>query len=351
MSNSQQFSDSFLSEKRLKGDPAAEIFIRHCFSNADSRLFFYTWLKQLDQNSGLNQLPADYRQISFIQNCMVLPAWADEKLMRKGSSFFIRHAEKVMQLLGLLSLPYCYAAADGAMVLYLSQKLTNDAGKRLSDTADFIWNVMAPDAFHEDGKGFANILKIRLTHALARYYTLESGQWNNDLGFPVNQEDMAGTNLSFSLIVVRGLRKLGLSISYEDQLSFLHLWNVIGFLLGLDEDLIPQSGKSANVLESAIRERHFKPSLQGRELTKALTTYFNSVTPEKVSAKDTLQLMRYLLEDKVSDILDLPPSSDVLYLPYFLKIISNLPDFSFGTSAKTLYQQKYQSFKKQSSTS
>lgn len=347
MNISQQYSDQFLSEKRLNGDVSADSFIHRCFSHPESKLSLYTWLNQLNQNADLDQIPPEYQQESFNKNCRVLPAWADEKLMERGSAFFIKHAEKVMQLLGLLSLPYCYAAADGAMVLYLSQRLTNDAGKRLSDTADFIWNVMAPNAFTAQGKGFSSILKIRLTHAVARFYTLKSGKWNNSLGLPVNQEDMAGTNLSFSLIVIRGLRKLGKSISYEDQQSFMHLWNVIGFLLGLDEDLIPQNGKSANALELAIRERHFKPSEQGRELTKVLIAYFNSVTPENVSAKDTLQLMRYLLGNDIADILDIPSLSSPLYLPYVLKIISNLPDFNSNTSLNTLYQQKkYDSFKK-----
>jgi hypothetical protein len=343
------YTDHFLSSKRLKGDIAADEFIAKNFVESDSKLALYKWLKQLDDNSALDRIPDLYRKETFINSACNLPLWADRKLMEKGSAFFIKYAEQVMQLLGLLSLPYCYAAADGAMVLYLSQRLTDDAGKRLLDTAGFIWDVMDPDTFKREGKGFASILKIRLTHAIARYYTLKSGKWKSEFGVPVNQEDMAGTNLSFSLMVVRGLRKLGVSVSYDDQQSFLHLWNVIGSLLGLDEDLIPPDGKAANALELAIRQRHFKPSEQGRELTKTLAVYFNSVTPENVSANDTLQFMRYLLGDEVADILDLPPASKPLYLPLVLKISSNLPDFNSGGSLKVRYQEKLKSFKKQRS--
>ena len=342
-----RYSNDFLSSKRSKGDQAADEFIGKHFVDSDSKLALYTWLAQLNCNSDLDHIPELYRNEAFISSASNLPYWADGKLMEKGSAFFIKHAEQVMQLLGLLSLPYCYAAADGAMVLYLSQRLTNDAGKRLSDTAAFIWDVMDPYAFRKDGKGFASILKIRLTHAVARHYTLKSGKWNSDSGVPVNQEDMAGTNLSFSLLVIRGLRKLGMSVSYTDQQSFLHLWNVIGFLLGLDEDLLPPDGKGANALELAIRQRHFKPSEQGRELTKALAVYVNSVTPDNISSKDALQLMRYLLGDEVADILDLPPASKPLYLPLILKITSKLPDFNSGRTLRLQYQEKYQNFKKQ----
>ena len=118
-----------------------------------------------------------------------------------------------MNLLGLLSLPYCYAAADGARVLDLSERIKNKPEHRLNETADFVWDVMAPNAFKPDGKGFTSILKVRLLHAAIRFYTGKSSKWNAaDWGLPVNQEDMAGTNLSFSLLVVRGLRKFGLAV-------------------------------------------------------------------------------------------------------------------------------------------
>lgn len=268
----QQYTDAFLSSKRIKGDAEVDLFINNTFSNPIAKETLFQWLGQVQLNSTLTTLSGNYKKELFMHNALTLPVWADNKLMKKGSEFFVHHAEQIMQLLGLLSLPYCYAAADGAMVLYLTERLKNNAGKRLTDTAEFIWDVMAPNAFEKEGKGFASCLKIRLTHAAARYYTLKSDKWDNTLGFPINQEDMAGTNLSFSLIVIRGLRKFGHSFSYEEQHSFLHLWNIIGYLLGLEDDLITQDGKSAHALELAIRKMHFKSSQQGSELTRVLVS-------------------------------------------------------------------------------
>ena len=188
--------------------------------------------------------------------------------------FFAKHAQVIMNMLGLLSLPYCYAGANGSMVLYLSDRMRGDVGKRLIETGEFVWDVMAPNAFYENGKGFAAILKVRLMHAAVRYYTLQNNKWNDSYGYPVNQEDMAGTNLSFSLIVIRGLRKFGFNISYDEQQSFMHLWNVIGALLGLDNDLLPADGKQAFELEETIRLRQFTPSVQGHELTSSLNQLF-----------------------------------------------------------------------------
>jgi hypothetical protein len=347
MSAVYNFSNEFLNLKRFQGDSPADDFIQNCFADPLSKAALYNWLKESDQNSAISSLPLAYAEYNFIADSAILPAWADRRLMKTGSAFFVKHAEQIMQLLALLSLPYCYAAADGAMVLYLSRRLQDDSVKRLSDTAEFIWDVMSPSAFDEDGKGFTSCLKIRLTHAAARYYTLKSGRWDDQLGVPVNQEDMAGTNLAFSLIVIRGLRKLGYTISYNEQHSFMYLWNVIGFLLGLDNELIPQSGKSATILEQAIRLRHFKPSEQGRDLTRSLISYIDGVTDKSVSPQQTLALMRYLLGEEVSTLLDIPVVSIPSYLPSVLKLTSNLPDFSSSSSHQLNYQQKYLAYKKQ----
>lgn len=38
----------------------------------------------------------------------------DEKLSTIGSTFYMEHASAIMLCLGMLSLPYCYAAAEGS---------------------------------------------------------------------------------------------------------------------------------------------------------------------------------------------------------------------------------------------
>jgi hypothetical protein len=320
-----QLNDELLASKRLKGDDVADEFVTRYLSSSDSKSVFYNWLSQVNSNRDFENFPDIFKGEKIVAEAQTLPPWADKRLMLRGSEFFVKHAEQVMQLLGLLSLPYCYAAADGAMVLYLSQRLKDDAHKRLLDTADFIWDVMAPNAFEEEGNGFSAILKIRLTHAIARFYTLNSGKWDSNLGFPVNQEDMAGTNLAFSLIVIRGMR----------------------YMLGIDADLITPDGKSANLLEHAIRKRHFKTSEQGRALTKSLLNYFNQVTPANVSQQETIQLMRYLLGDEVAEILGIPDLKLPALAPAVLSLVSKFPKLHSTENIKILYQQKRNEFKKQ----
>jgi hypothetical protein len=338
------YSSEFLTSMRQQGDLPADSLISEVFADDIQKAAFRSFLDSLNTNTQLDQVDDFYAvKEAFIQSTK-LPYWADEKLLNQGATFFASHATAIMNLLGLLSLPYCYAAADGARVLDLSERIKNKPEHRLNETADFVWEVMAPNAFKPDGKGFVSILKVRLLHAAIRFYTGKSSMWNSDWGLPVNQEDMAGTNLSFSLLVIRGLRKFGLTITYHEQQAFMHLWNVIGFLLGLDERLLPETGKEALALEETIRVRNFKSSAHGQGLTSSLIQYFSSVDTA-FPKKETMQLMRYLMGDEVADLLALPPQTAPVSTVRLLKLISNF-QFLQQRNSRFAYQNQYLEFKK-----
>lgn len=333
-----------LSAMRRRGDFFSDTFINKTFEDEAQKAAFKSLLDSLILNQQFHQLDDFYAIKEAFVRAAKLPDWAEPKLMQQGATFFGLHATAIMNLLGLLSLPYCYAAADGARVLDLSERIKNKPEHRLNETADFVWDVMAPNAFKPEGKGFVSILKVRLLHAAVRFYTTKSDKWNDDWGLPVNQEDMAGTNLSFSLLVIRGLRKFGLTVAYAEQQAFMHLWNVIGYLSGVDETLLPGTGKEALLLEEAIRKRNFKSSDHGISLTRSLIKYFSSVDAG-FPQKETMQLMRYLLGDEVADLLELPPQQVPMSTVYLLKFINNFQLLRQGNS-RFAYQKQRSEFKK-----
>jgi len=342
------YSPDILTRKRQVTDSIADDFVKFIFVDTQSKIALREYLATLNYNSQLSQLPTAYADQPLFALANHLPEWANSKQMQQGAAFFARHASLIMNMLGLLSLPYTYAGADGVKVLYLSERMRTDTAKRLQETGDFVWEVMAPNAFKPEGKGFASILKVRLIHAAARYYTLQSGRWNAEWGQPVNQEDMAGTNLSFSLLVIRGLRKLDVAITYADQQAFMHLWNVIGALSGVERSLLPDDGKQAIALEQAISKHVFRPSEEGQALTQSLIDYFTSLTlPAPFGSKETVQLMRFLLGDEIADILALPKGEAPTTIINLLKLNGTLQEIKWLPSVNRAYQQQYADFKKQ----
>ena len=350
MNQKKIYSDTFLDTKRAMGDRLADDFIRQVFADPEQKIQLQTWLNGKSDQQHFALLKDAYPTVALISQATVLPEWADYELMKAGSAFFARHAEMIMSLLGLLSLPYCYTAANGAMVLYLSELIRKQTTKRLFDTATFVWEVMAPDAFGKTGNAFQEILKVRILHAAIRYYTLQSGKWDDSWGLPINQEDMAGTNLSFSLIVMRGLRMLGFSVSQEEQTSFMHLWAVIGYLSGLDQDLIPENTKQAQLLDISIKERQFRASTHGKELTSSLTDHILKVNKSKATADDILGLMRYLLGKDIADKLSIPAAELPSYKLTLLRTTNYLKGFKPKGNSIQQYRAAYSKFKKQSAT-
>jgi hypothetical protein len=346
MNTNRLYTEEFLDHMRLSADPSADEFVAHVFSDDKRKLTLQQWMTAKSSPSLLTELETEFPQFSFIADAAKLPEWAEPKLMASGASFFATHAQQIMTLLGLLSLPYCYAAANGAMVLYLSEMMRNNTGKRLYDTAIFVWEMMNPDAFSKNGKGYVEILKIRIRHAAARYYVLKTGKWDQSWGVPVNQEDMAGTNLSFSLIVVRGLRKLGITVNQQEQTAFIHLWSVIGQMLGMSPDIIPKDIKMAQDLELAIRRRQFKGSLQGTDLTGSLIGHIIATQSPKASAADILGLMRHLLDTDISDMLAIKAPELPAYKLTMLEFANLFGNLQSRPDTRQQYNRAYLNFKR-----
>ncbi len=296
-------SASLLEESRNETDQVADTCIEEIFSSKDKSLIIRL-MNALENNKGKNFSDYPLPIQSFYSQTCSPPVWINYKLLKSGSNFFISNAKNIMSILGYYSLPYCYAAANGAQVLFLSEKIRKNTTQRLIDTASFVLEVMKANSFKENGNGISYCQNIRLRHALIRYKILKSNQWNNDWGKPINQEDMAGTNSAFSFITLRGLDKLGVFYSGEEAEAFMHLWKVIGYFMGVKENLLTDNLKEAYLLDKIIAQRNFKKSEAGVELTKSLIQSFKESTPNKLFHPFVHSFLRFLLGDEVADILE-----------------------------------------------
>jgi len=265
-------------------------------------------LMKLDQNSEALPDSLDPKIRAFVEMVHKLPDWADEKKLAKAESFFKEYQIYVYSALLFASLPYCYAAADGARVLAHSNRIQDNTGKRLSETGQYIMDVSEPGAFSAKGKAFNSIAKVRLIHAAVRYRLLQSGKWEKNWGMPVNMEDMAGTNLAFSLVTLRAMERMGAKVDKETRDAFIHKWNVVSNLQGLDKALLAHTYEEALLLEKRIIRRLFRPSEEGKALTASLLKFIHEV--ERPLAPDYgAHMIRYLLGNQVGDLLRLPELS------------------------------------------
>lgn len=295
----------FLDEMRQVGDEVADNLVSGIFARGNEKVL-YSWLAQPPES--IQRQSGDRELKTFLLEYDVFPDWMDHQKFVAGQRFFKRYALDIMTLLGAMSLPYCYAASPGNKAIYATEKMRKKPGKRLLDTAQFIISAMKEDGYSHSGHSFFEIRKTRIIHALVRYSIRMRGVWDAAWGVPVNQEDMAGTNIAFSYIPVVGLEKSGYRLAGEEKESFLYTWKVVGSMLGIHADLLPETMPEASALEEAIRVRHFKPSQEGAALTRDLIDHYKTSLPS-VAALLVESQIRYLVGPQISSYLELKPDS------------------------------------------
>jgi hypothetical protein len=179
--------------------------------------------------------------------------------------------------------------------------MSTDLDRRVNETARFVVDVLARDAFEPQGAAIRSIQQVRLVHAAVRFWLKERNPWPDEA--PLNQEDLLGTLMSFSVVVVRAVRRLGVSVGATEADDFYHLWRVTGALLGVEPALLPSDFAAAEATSNLIAARQFRESSAGKQLVQALRTRINQHVPVPGM---TDYLMRRLSGDRVADLLGIP---------------------------------------------
>ena len=313
-----KIQEPYLDIKRKEADPEADELITYLYSKNQEHVLYHFLQTPFDES--LNNLTSDSLKAFLIKRRET--SWYDPELTEKGQRFFKKYATEIMMLLGALSLPYCYAATPGNKAIFLTEKMRKKPGKRLLETADYVISLMDEKAFSENGYGWLLINKTRLIHAMVRYMLLHSGRWDDSWGVPINQEDMAGTNLAFSYIILEGLEKLKFNLSEDDKSGFLHIWRYIGYQNYIDEALLPENMNEGWALEEMIVKRNFRSSTEGKLLIKDLIGHYRSAFPRVAGFLVDSQI-RYFLGEDVSDLLGLESNQ---FKDSFIKVINKLKE-------------------------
>ncbi len=191
-----------------------------------------------------------------------------------AEDFFGRYGPEIMLVLCCSSLPFDYANKRAVPVLYQTGFLSERPNLRVAQTAQMIVDVMSPDGLERTGRGVRSAQKVRLMHAAVRSMILTdpSVAWDKEtLGVPINQADLLYTLMSFTVIVLQGLRRLELPYSQQHAESYYDSWRIVGKLMGIRPELIPENLPEAAQLTEWFAKHEHGPSEPGRVMTRALS--------------------------------------------------------------------------------
>ncbi len=302
-----RWTDEFLDQMRLRQDPFADEVIGAVYEAEGlvglRRLLGTMTHSDLPVPEGLPAIAADY-----FAHTDDPPPWVDEARARFGAETFGFLAFAMIAALFTAALPEAYCAADGARVLVQTGRLERDIDNRILETAQFIMDVMGDEGLEPEGRGLRTAQKIRLIHAAVRHLISHHRPlWNVDaFGLPINQEDMAGTLLTFSVIVTEGMRRLRIELDVQQQEAYMHAWRVIGYAMGLHPELIPDNVIEARILMRKIRRRQQHASEHGQELAESLLRAMRKYLPFYAPRAMPDVMVRHMIGDARADMLAIP---------------------------------------------
>ncbi|WP_224372876.1 oxygenase MpaB family protein [Hyalangium versicolor] len=335
-----RWSHSFMDGMRTKMDPLADAVIERLFTEArvDSINGLMRTLVENDEQPS-SRLPR-YVKEYLAQTQADVPKLDREKL-RQGQKFFELFGPEAMLVLGFYSLPASYAARRGVQVLYRTGYLHKHAVRRVFETAQMVVDVMAEGGLEPDGRGVRTVQKVRLMHAAVRYTLLHDAKspWDaQDLGQPINQEDMAGTLMTFSFVVLEGLKMLGVEPTAELQESWLYTWAAVGRMMGVDPELVPASVEEARELTFLIRKRQIAASPEGVAMTASLIEGVRQIIPGLLEGLPESMIRFFLDQDQwqglnVADMLGVPQPGWAFVIPQALRRLTGLVERMGDASA------------------
>jgi hypothetical protein len=264
----------------------------------------------------------------YVEQARVLPDWAIASKIARAEVLFMEMSMASCTLLFCASLPQCYVMPDLAAVLHAAGELEQHTDYRVRATAAMIFPVMMHGGLTTPaGGGVAQAIKVRLIHAMIRYLVLRghvadalvaprrvprllalggtmpqvlyAHGWDVDrLGLPCNQEELAYTLLTFNYVFLQGLRRLGLGLRKADEEAYMHTWNVLGYVLGIEPglmtDTMTDAARTFDAMQASaraqVRTSDPRPALAG-----ALVATMQRYIPPRVLKPFPVLLTRHLV--------------------------------------------------------
>lgn len=236
-------------EAMLWGDPLADAVAADCAEIGRGRamdMYERAVVGQADVD-GMPDAPDSLK--ALVAQLNHVPFWVDLGEIDMGAAAYSRNAREAGIALGTASLISGYSNAAAVAPLAVTRRFVDQAKLRSLETSRWVFATARPGGLHRSGEGFARTARVRMIHAFVRRHILTKVEWDvDDLGIPINQADLAYTGVEFSLLPVRAMEQLGVHFRPEEVSAMFALWRYMGYLIGLDERVLPTNRAEAERL-------------------------------------------------------------------------------------------------------
>ncbi len=292
----------------LEGDPLADDLVAWMHEAKDRRATFERAVERGAPRDAPAPLAAFFAAIDRT------PPWVDRETVALATDTLLRCARSGTYALGGASLMSGYLSSGAVKPLVATGLLLTTARRRISETGKFLRDVATSGRLDRFSDGIKSAVRVRVLHAVIRRRLLASGRWRTeDWGTPINQRDMVGTNLEFSVAYIGGLTALGCLLSRREREAIMHLWRWLGLVVGVREDLLPKTFAEGLELAWIFNGTEQGPDDDSRALAAALVEAWSPGLPGRrsgafgrVEGRFLTGFARFVLGRRAADALDLP---------------------------------------------
>jgi hypothetical protein len=257
----------------------------------------------------------------FFADLEVVPAWFDPEFSLVGSRAFYRHSNMFL------------AAFVGAVLIEgfstlisksfgITGMIIDQGERRLKQNNRHVAEIFLPGGLARHGDGWKLSVRIRMIHAQARYLLGKSTDWDAAAwGLPLSAAHQAYGAATFSGLLLKHTRKLGVQLSKEERQSFMMIWRYSAHLMGIVPDMLFETEDDAIALYELGMAIEPPPSVESCQMAHALingapiVAGLESVEARRKLARRIYRISRALIGDARADQLRYPPSITFGALP------------------------------------
>lgn len=226
------------------------------------------------------------------------PDGLDHARLRRGEKVFLDHACAFCLVLLAKSLPEGYAAPNLSVLLNMSGNLRKNPYRRLLGVLQLVIDVSSIGGFDANGRALAAARQARLMHAgirkiIPRHMPDYPAKYG---GEAVNLEDMLGTIMGLSLLVIDGVPKFYDSLAEQDAEDYYYLWRAFAVAMGIHPP--GQHGSATWVPANISEAREFYASYERRHYL-----HDPALNPDGVAlARENLLMMQAMIPKPLNAI-------------------------------------------------
>lgn len=251
------------------GDPAMDALIdwMYEYGPAQARPLFEKAVRD-----GVDAVPDCPAPLKAFMDQVAAPAWLDPGLVDEGARFIQSTGMAAPYVLRDLALMGGYLLSGFNQSLVLTGALSRGTARRVAETGKWWIDCTEEGGLNPGGEGYRGTLYVRMVHGLVRRNLDRREEWEHARwGLPLNQVDMAATYLGFCVVMLGGLRKMGIPVTARESRAVMHLWKYAGWLMGVDERWLVDRERDGIVLLHHAMMTQSRPDWTSQELGRALS--------------------------------------------------------------------------------